>query len=121
MNTGGTLSVAVATQEETAERALSHGSLRRGRYVCVSVEDSGCGMDEATIAGIFEPFFTTKEVGHGTGLGLSMVYAIVTDLGGAMDVRVRSIEAVGSRSICRGWRSRPLSRMRPNLRLRRPQ
>jgi signal transduction histidine kinase len=87
MGTAGSLRVAVATREETIERALSHGTLRRGRYVCVSVEDSGCGMDETTLARIFEPFFTTKNVGRGTGLGLALVYAIVTDLGGAIDVK----------------------------------
>jgi CheY-like chemotaxis protein len=86
MSAGGTLRAALETAELSAERALSHGTLRLGRYVRLSVEDSGSGMDETTLGRIFEPFFTTKDIGRGTGLGLSLVYAIVTDLGGAIDV-----------------------------------
>jgi signal transduction histidine kinase len=91
---GGTLRIALAASDVGAEHALSHGSLTPGRYACLTVEDSGCGMDAATLAHIFKPFFTTKEVGHGTGLGLSLVYGIVTDLGGAIDVK--SAPAQGS-------------------------
>jgi len=87
MNAGGTLRVALEAVDLPAERALSNGTLRPGPYVRLSVEDSGSGMGAATLARIFEPFFTTKEVGRGTGLGLSLVYAIVTDAGGAIDVR----------------------------------
>ena len=94
MSSRGALRVAITTAELSAERALSHGTLKPGVYVCLSVEDSGCGMDEATLARIFEPFFTTKEVGRGTGLGLALVYAIVTDLHGAIDVK--SAPAQGS-------------------------
>ena len=86
MKAGGPLRVAITPMEVGAERTLSHGTLRPGSYVCVSVEDRGCGMDDATLGRIFEPFFTTKEFGHGTGLGLALVYAIVTDLEGAIDV-----------------------------------
>jgi CheY-like chemotaxis protein len=87
MSAGGAMRVALDAADVTAERGLSHGTLRPGRYVRLSVEDSGSGMDEATLSHIFEPFFTTKDIGRGTGLGLSLVYAIVTDSGGAIDVK----------------------------------
>jgi PAS domain S-box-containing protein len=87
MSETGTLCVALDAADLFAERALSHGTLGPGRYVRLTIQDSGCGMDPATLARIFEPFFTTKEIGRGTGLGLSLVYAIVTDAGGAIDVR----------------------------------
>jgi PAS domain S-box-containing protein len=87
MSGGGTLRVALETTDVSAERVLSHGTLAPGRYVRLTVEDSGSGMDEATLSRIFEPFFTTKEMGQGTGLGLALVYAIVTDSGGAIDVK----------------------------------
>jgi predicted ATPase/signal transduction histidine kinase/CheY-like chemotaxis protein len=86
-STGGTLRVALEAAELPTERALSNGTLRPGHYVRLTVEDSGSGIDAATLSRIFEPFFTTKETGRGTGLGLSLVYAIVTDAGGAIDVR----------------------------------
>jgi NO-binding membrane sensor protein with MHYT domain/nitrogen-specific signal transduction histidine kinase len=86
MSATGTLRVALEAADLSAERALSHGRLGPGRYVCLTIQDSGSGMDPATLARIFEPFFTTKEIGRGTGLGLSLVYAIVTDSGGAIDV-----------------------------------
>jgi signal transduction histidine kinase len=87
LSSGGTLRVRLTDWQVTEDRVLSHGVLSSGRYVCLAVEDSGCGMDPATLVRIFEPFFTTKDVGRGTGLGLSVVYAIVTDLAGAIDVK----------------------------------
>jgi PAS domain S-box-containing protein len=87
ISAGGTLRVILEAVELTAERVLSHGALGPGHYVRLMVEDSGSGMDEATLERIFEPFFTTKEIGQGTGLGLSLVYSIITDSGGAIDVK----------------------------------
>ena len=57
-----------------------------GPHFCLSLKDTGCGMDEETIDQVFEPFFTTKAKGKGTGLGLAMVYRIVDDVSGWIDV-----------------------------------
>jgi len=94
MPSGGSLHVAVEPVDVGADYAVSHGTLVPRRYVRMGVDDRGCGIDEATLARIFEPFFTTKERGRGTGLGLALVYAIVTDLDGAIDVK--SVPARGS-------------------------
>jgi signal transduction histidine kinase len=86
MSGGGTLRVTLEATAIQAQRALSHGTLKPGDYVQLTVADSGCGMDDETRSRMFEPFFTTKEVGRGTGLGLALVYGIVTELAGAMHV-----------------------------------
>ena len=68
-------------------RTCERLGLTAGRYVSVTVRDSGPGMDADTLTHVFEPFFTTKPVGQGTGLGLAVVHGVMRAHGGAVDVR----------------------------------
>jgi len=83
---GGTLDVILECVEVNESRALSRGLLHPGSYVRLTVGDTGVGIPPAVLERMFDPFFTTKGVGQGTGLGLSLVHGIVSDLGGAIDV-----------------------------------
>jgi len=94
MPEGGTLRVRLDTLETTAPRALSHGTLPPGRHVCVSIGDSGTGMDRDVMEHLFEPFFTTRAPQVGTGLGLAMVHGAVKEMQGVIDVQ--SAPACGS-------------------------
>jgi PAS domain S-box-containing protein len=86
MPAGGTLRVSLETMRVDAPRATTIGSLEPGEYLVLKVADTGTGIASEILERIFDPFFTTKEVGTGTGLGLSLVHGIVSELGGAVDV-----------------------------------
>ena len=83
---GGRLTIETTEREITAADAAAIPDAAPGRYACLRVTDSGCGIAPADVARIFEPFFTTKEVGKGTGLGLATVFGIVKQHSGALQV-----------------------------------
>jgi PAS domain S-box-containing protein len=85
MPRGGVLRIATAAVELDAPRRSRGRDLAPGRYVALTIEDSGCGMAPEVQERVFEPFFTTKPVGTGTGLGLYTVYGIVERLRGAIE------------------------------------
>ncbi len=88
MPEGGMLSIETTNLDLSSEKRTLDGSLiEPGKYVSISVHDTGFGMDRNTLDKVFEPFFTTKEVGQGTGLGLSTVYGIMRQNEGYIDVK----------------------------------
>jgi CheY-like chemotaxis protein len=89
MPQGGKLTLATTLADVQAQGEMPHAEARSGRFVCLSVTDTGCGMDDAVLGRMFEPFFTTKEVGKGTGLGLATAYGIVKQHQGWIEVESR--------------------------------
>lgn len=78
--------IIIAARKETISPGSQNG-LAEGTYVCLSVTDTGEGMDEATLSRAMEPFFTTKGIGKGTGLGLPMVHGLAEQSGGKLTLK----------------------------------
>jgi PAS domain S-box-containing protein len=86
MPDGGTIRITASLEHVT----VGHRSgLRSGQYICLSVADTGVGMDDETRRRAIEPFFSTKGIGKGTGLGLSMVHGLASQLSGALTIESR--------------------------------
>jgi len=86
MPRGGQLSIEITHARLDADYAQMYPDIRTGRYVLITVTDTGSGMSEEVRRRAFEPFFTTKHAGAGTGLGLSMVYGFVKQSGGHIQI-----------------------------------
>jgi PAS domain S-box-containing protein len=86
MPDGGRLTLEISEAVIDEGVARIHPEVQPGRYVLLRVSDTGCGMDSGTLSHIFEPFFTTKAIGKGTGLGLAMVYGIIQQSDGYIEV-----------------------------------
>jgi len=84
---GGTIKIASRNQRLTPDQASRQRGMKEGNYICLSISDTGTGMSPEVRSRIFEPFFTTKAKGQGTGLGLSMVYGIIQNHGGMIEVQ----------------------------------
>ncbi len=86
MPDGGTIIIETCNIEIRKDYVAQYSYAKPGPKVVLSITDTGTGMDKETLSRIFDPFFTTKEIGKGTGLGMSIVYGIVKDHGGTIQV-----------------------------------
>jgi PAS domain S-box-containing protein len=86
MPDGGTLTISAEEKSVDEDYCMSRPDAYPGKYVLLCVADTGTGMTSATRSKIFEPFFTTKDADKGTGLGLSMIYSIIKNHGGFIEV-----------------------------------
>ena len=86
MPKGGSLNIAMERAVIDAARAAQHRESSPGRFVCLTVSDTGCGISPEHLGRVFEPFFTTKEMGRGTGLGLATAYGIIKQHQGWIEV-----------------------------------
>jgi len=89
MEQGGQLELSLHIRQIDEAIALSHGRLAPGLHAVIGVSDTGTGIAPEVMARMFDPFFSTKGPGRGTGLGLALVYAIVKEMNGAVDVTSR--------------------------------
>jgi PAS domain S-box-containing protein len=87
MPKGGLLSIETRLHQVDQPSAPGAGTTRPMQYACISVTDTGTGMDEKTKGRIFEPFFTTKDLGKGTGLGMPIINGIIKQHNGFIDIR----------------------------------
>ena len=84
---GGRVLIQAGAVTLQGDLAPAHPDARPGRFVCLKITDTGCGMDAQALSHLFEPFYTTKEAGKGTGLGLATVYGIVKQHQGWIEVQ----------------------------------
>ncbi len=91
---GGVLGIELVQVELDSGSIEQMHSLRPGKYLKLSISDTGCGMSPEIVSSVFDPYFTTKDLGEGTGLGLSVVHGIVNEYGG--DIQIDSTPGEGT-------------------------
>jgi signal transduction histidine kinase len=118
MPKGGRLSITTQTELLGRAAVVRNVEAREGRFVVLTLTDTGCGMDTVTLNRLFEPFFTTKGIGKGTGLGLATVYGIVKQHNGWVEVASKVGEGTTFRIFLPSAAHAPLKRIAGTLRIR---